>query len=336
MRRTPLATGLAFALISALSFGMSGTLARGLMDIGWSAGAATLIRVAIASAVLVVPGLLALKGQWRVLRRAAPTVIAYGVFAVAGAQLCYFLAVGYLDVGVALLIEYTSPIAVVGWLWFRQGAKPGRLTLLGAAIAAGGLVLLLNVVGGGSISLIGVGWALAAMVGAAVYFMISADDSTGLPPITLAAGGLVVALVVISVVAALGVLPIAIGTGTVEYAFFSAPWWAVALVLGVVTAAFAYVMGIAATRRLGARLGSFVAMLEVVAAASFAWVLLGQTMLPIQLGGAALVLAGVILVKLGEPKEVVPVEPAPVQPHDTVPSLVTDGSAESGVSVVAA
>ena len=73
-----------------------------------------------------------------------------------------------------------------------------------------------------------------------------------------------------------------------------------ALVLGVVTAATAYVTGIAATRRLGARLGSFVALIEVLMATLFAWVLLGQVPLPIQVGGALLVVGGVIVVKLGE------------------------------------
>ncbi len=299
-RNPALATGLAFALASALSFGLSGSLARGLMDSGWSAGAATLIRVLIASAVLIVPGVLALRGRWHLLRTAAPTVIAYGIFAVAGAQLCYFLAVGHLDVGIALLIEYTAPIAVVMWMWLRHGHKPGRLTVVGAAIAAAGLALLINIFGGGQISLVGIGWALAAMVGAAVYFVISGDTSNGLPPITLAAGGLVVALVVLTIAAIAGVLPVQFAAATVEFVSFDLPWWAVALLLGVITAAFAYVTGIAATRRLGARLGSFIALMEVVAAATFAWVLLGQTPLPIQIAGAVLILVGVVVVKLGE------------------------------------
>ena len=46
--------------------------------------------------------------------------------------------------------------------------------------------------------------------------------------------------------------------------------------LGVVTAAIAYTTGIAASRRLGSRLASFVALLEVVAAVGFAWLLLDQ------------------------------------------------------------
>lgn len=278
------------------------------MEAGWTPGAAVLFRVAIAAAVLAVPGALALKGRWHLLRAGAGSIIAYGVFAVAGAQLFYFMAVETLDVGVALLIEYMAPVAVIGWLWLRHGNRPSRLTAAGAAIAMVGLALLINVVGGGPVSLAGIGWALAAMVGATVYFIISADTSNPLPPMTLAASGLLVAVVVLGAAAAVGVLPIAVASGDVQFAPFTIPVWVAVLLLGVVTAAVAYVTGIAATRRLGARLGSFVALSEVIVAAMFAWLLLGQAPAAIQIAGAVLVLVGVVVLKFGEPKEPMPAE----------------------------
>ncbi len=103
----------------------------------------------------------------------------------------------------------------------------------------------------------------------------------------------------------MGLLPLSFGTDTVRLVPFNAPWWLVVAVLGVVSAAVAYVTGIAGTRRLGARLASFVALMEVVAAAGFAWILLAQSPLPIQLMGAGLVLVGVIVVKMGESSPVV-------------------------------
>ena len=111
-----LAMGLGLALVSSASFGTSGTLARGLLDSGWTPGAATLVRISIA-AVLVAPfGAWSMRGRWYLLRRRLPMVALYGVLAVAGAQFCYFSAVGYMAVGPALLIEYTAPAAVVLWL----------------------------------------------------------------------------------------------------------------------------------------------------------------------------------------------------------------------------
>jgi drug/metabolite transporter (DMT)-like permease len=306
---TQFRSGLALALLSAASFGLSGAVVRGLYDSGWTAGASVLVRVAIAAAVLVVPGIVALRGRWDVLRRTAPTVVVYGVLAVTGAQLCYFYAVSYLQVGVALLIEYLAPVAVVVWMWAVHGQRPGRATVLGACVAGVGLVLLLDVLGGGAdISLPGVLWAIGAMVGAATYFVISADTTTGLPPITLAAGGLTVGGLLLAAAGVLGVLPMSAGRSPVDYAPATVPWWVPVAVLGLVTAALAYVSGIAASRRLGPRLSSFVALVEVVAAIAFARLLLAQVPRPTQLLGAALVLAGVVVVKVGEPD--VAVEPS--------------------------
>jgi drug/metabolite transporter (DMT)-like permease len=78
-------------------------------------------------------------------------------------------------------------------------------------------------------------------------------------------------------------------------------WWLPFVGLGIVTAAIAYTTGIAASRRLGSRLASFVALLEVVAAITFAWLLLDQAPDALQLLGGVIVIAGVVVVKLGEP-----------------------------------
>ena len=182
--------GLAFALVSAFSFGLSGALARPLLETGWSAGAVVLFRIGLAAVVVVPFGLVSLRGQWELLRRNAGLIVTYGLLAVAGAQFCYFSAVKYMQVGPALLIEYTAPAAVVVWLWLRHAQRPGPVTLVGAGVAALGLVLVLDLMSGADLSVAGVLWALAAMVGAATYFVISADESNGLPPMALAAGGL--------------------------------------------------------------------------------------------------------------------------------------------------
>ena len=303
--------GLLLAVASATTFGLSGALARGLLDTGWSAGAAVGLRVVIAAAVLLVPGILALRGRWHLLRDNAGLVAVYGVSAVAGAQLCYFYAVTYMQVSVALLLEYTAPVAVVMWLWLRHGHRPSGLTLLGAAIAASGLVLVLDVISGAELSTVGVLWALGAMVGAASYFVISADESNGLPGISLAAGGLLVGGALLLGAAAIGVLPFDVSTADAVYAGFSLPWWQPVLALGLVTAAFAYVTGIAAGRRLGSRLASFVALGEVLAAVLWTWLLLGELPRAVQLAGGLLVLAGVVVVKLGEGRAPLLVEPLP-------------------------
>lgn len=295
-------SGLGFAVLSAASFGLSGALARGLMDAGWSAGAAVTVRILLAAVALVPPAVVVLRGRWGLLRRNAAMILLYGALAVTGAQFCYFQAVSSMAVAVALLIEYTAPVVVVGWLWLRHGQRPGRRTLAGAVVAAVGLVLVLDVLSGASVSTAGVLWALGAMAGAATYFVVSADEGNGLPPLVLAAGGLVTGAALLLVLGAVGLVPMHASTSPVSYAGHRVAWWLPLLALGLVTAALSYTTGIAAGRRLGSRLASFVALMEVLAALVFAWLLLGQLPHTLQLVGGLVVLAGVVLVKLGEPK----------------------------------
>ena len=229
--RSRTASGLAFALVSAVTFGLSGALARPLLESGWSAGAVDAgpgrrrrpagRPVRRGRPARTVGGLL---------RRNAGLVVTYGVLAVAGAQFCYFSAVSHMQVGPALLIEYTAPAAVVVWLWLRHGQRPGPVTLVGAGLAALGLVLVLDLLSGADLSVPGVLWALAAMVGAAAYFVISADESNGLPPLALAAGGLVVGTVALALLGLVGLLPLHRASASVEYAGATvAPWVPLAL-----------------------------------------------------------------------------------------------------------
>lgn len=299
--RSGLRLGLPLAIAAALAFGMSGAWARGLIDAGWTPGAAVTVRIWVAALVLLVPTILALRGRWKLLRRNLGMIAAYGLLAVTATQLFYFQAVAVMDVGLALLIEYTAPIAVVLWLWMRRGEKPTGRSILGALIAFVGLVLMLDVLSGRSVDVGGILWAFGAMVGAAAYFLLSGRSDTGLPPIALAGSGLLVGALGLTVAGLLGILPMTWNTDDVTYRFGTVPWFVPVLAIGVIATALAYVLGIASTRLLGSRLASFIALAEVVAALLFGWLLLGQLPNLLQGVGAALVLAGVVVVKLGEP-----------------------------------
>lgn len=291
--------GVAFALVSALTFGVSGALARPLLASGWSPGAVVTLRIAIGAIIVLPLGLRALRGRWHLLRRGAGVIALYGVLAVAGAQFCYFASLQYMQAGPALLIEYTAPAAVVLWMWLRHRHRPTRWTLAGIGLAAAGLALVLDVAGA-HFHPAGAAWALAAMVGATAYFVINADETLGIPPLVLASGGLVVGAVALGALGLVGLLPWESTAVPIAYAGIELPWWAPFLALGLVSTAVPYVTGIAAGRRLGSRLGSFLGLSEVLAAILWSWLLLGELPRPIQLAGGVLVLLGVVAVKLGE------------------------------------
>lgn len=316
-RRT--VVGLALALVSAATFGTSGSLAKGLLEAGWSPAAAVTWRVTVGALVLAVPAGLAMRGRWHLLRRGWPSIALFGAVAVAACQLSFFLAVERLSVGVALLLEYLGLILVVGWLWLRHGERPRPLTVVGAGLAVAGLVLVLDVFGVVQIDPVGVLWGLCAAVGLAVYFVVSADERTGLPPLVVATGGLAVGAALLIVAGTLGLTSMQWSRTDVALAGSPVPWWLAVLALGLVAAAVAYATGVAATRRLGSKLASFVGLTEVLFAVLFAWLLLGELPAPVQLVGGLLILGGVVAVKSDErrPEQVAP---AVLPDDDTTPS----------------
>ena len=113
---------------------------------------------------------------------------------------------------------------------------------------------------------------------------------------------MVVGAVGLSIGGLLGLIPMSFRSAGVALGGRLVPWWVDVLALGILTAAIAYACGIAASRRLGSRLASFVALTEVLFALLFAWLLLGELPRPVQLLGGVVLIAGVVVVKLGEGK----------------------------------
>ncbi|GHJ11579.1 hypothetical protein TPA0907_59460 [Micromonospora humidisoli] len=293
-------TGLALALLSAVTFATSGIFARSLIGAGWSAEAVVVARVGLAALVLAVPAVLALRGRAGVLRRNLGPVTVFGLLGVATAQACFFNAVRYLPVGVALLLEYLGIILVVGWLWLVHGQRPRRLTVAGSLAALVGLVLVLDLTGTGRLDPVGVLWGLGAAVGLAGYFVLAARVDADLPSVTMASGGMAVGAAVLALLGLVGVLPLRATFGAVDFAGQRTSWLVPIVGLSLVAAVVAYLTGIAATRLLGARLSSFVGLTEVLFAVLIAWLVLGELPVPVQLAGGALIVAGVALVRLDE------------------------------------
>jgi drug/metabolite transporter (DMT)-like permease len=337
-RRSTRSTGVAIGLVSAMCFGTSGTFGTALIGAGWSPAGAVLARVLVAALALTVPAVLALRGRWRVLRRSAWQVTVYGLIGVAACQVCYFNAIARMPVGISIMLEYLGIVLIVLWLWVRHGQTPRPLTIGGGVAALGGLALMLNLTGAGGVSLIGVLFALTAAVSMAVYFFQSAatpgtsaqtnaavgagagapagspagapvgssvgssvDNPGDLPPVVLTWGGMIVGAAAIALVGAARVMPVRFAGADVALFGGRTSWIVPVLGLGVLAAAIAYVTGIGAARRLGPKFGSFVAMAEIGFAVLFAWILLHQTPTATQFVGGALILAGVIAVRLDEP-----------------------------------
>jgi drug/metabolite transporter (DMT)-like permease len=306
------ATGLLIALASAAAFGGSGPFVKPLLEAGWSPSAAVAVRAGAAGLVLLPLALRSVAWRPGALTSSWRAVVPFGVVGVAGTQLCYFAAIDRLPVGVALLIEYLGPVLLVLYTWGTTRRRPASVTLVGAVVATGGLFLVLDLTGATDLDPIGVAWALGAAVCLACYFTLSARRGE-LPTLALTASGLAVGAATTAAVGAVGLLPLSAVGGEVDLLGSTVPWWVPMAIVVLISTSFAYVSGVEAATRLGARVASFVGLIEVVFAVLLSWALLDEVPTAIQLLGGALIVAGVVLVRSGQDEDPA-VSPAPDAP----------------------
>jgi len=102
---------------------------------------------------------------------------------------------------------------------------------------------------------------------------------------------------VIFAVGATGLLPLTFQLRDTTLAGRTVGWWVPVALLVLVSAAFAYLSGIIAVRRLGSAVASFVSLSEVIFAVVFAIILLDQQLSLTQAVGGVLVLAGIATVQ---------------------------------------
>jgi drug/metabolite transporter (DMT)-like permease len=297
MNRSSTSLGLVIAVIAAATFGLSGALAKPVLESGWSPAAAVTVRVLVGGLVLVPVAVMALRGRWSALWRARWRVVAMALIGVGATQLAYFAAIERIPVGTAVLIEYMAPLLLVGLAWARTRRRPKAVVLIGSVVALGGLVLVVSPGGATGFDLFGYALALAAMIGCAIYYLVAAQPSDGLPAVALASFGLLLGGLLLGLVGLTGLVPFE--TSTADVVMFGAelPWWLPLLLIGIVATAIAYSTSIAASEMLGSRLASFVGLLEVVAATFYAWLLLGEQLTVPQLFGGLLILTGIAFVR---------------------------------------
>jgi len=184
-------------------------------------------------------------------------------------------------------------------------------------------MLVLNVFSGAHINMVGVGWALAAAVCAACYFLMSssvATDGDGLNSITLATAGLIVGAAAVAALGASGVMPLTFTTNDAVVAGLTTSWLVPVIALAMIPTAIAYTLGIMAIARLQPRFASLVGLCEVMFAVLAAWVLLGEAVTPAQAIGGVVVLVGIALARHGDRSELLTESTWPEGTAEGVPS----------------
>ncbi|MBC7338960.1 MAG: DMT family transporter [Firmicutes bacterium] len=218
-------------------------------------------------------------------------VLAQGV-ASAGAALTSLYAVELMPASLATILLYLSPTftCLLAAAFFREKITRGRLAALVVTLA--GLAAVVGPAGPVAAPPGAVVLAVASAFLSAVYFLLGQQNSGRVHPLVLAAVMGVVSVILFAAVrlALPGTeVPVAAVRGTVLL---------LAVAIALLPTTLGPVMDLLGIRVVGAARAAIFITLEPPLALLLARLLLGERLLPVQVLGAALVLAGVLILGL--------------------------------------
>ena len=199
----------------------------------------------------------------------------------------YFGAIQRIDVGLASLLLYAYPSLVTLAAFALRRESPTRRKLGALALASSGVVLVLAGGGTGSIDWLGVAMALACAGFYTVFILGSERASAKTPAVPFAAS--------VATGAAVTFALAALFTGGVHASGEGVLWAAVIAVVSTVIPIVLFTAGLA---RVGASTTAIASTVEPALTVALAWIVLGETLGPLQLAGGALVLSAVVLLQL--------------------------------------
>lgn len=265
--------------MAAVLWGTTGT-ARALAPAEASPLAVGAVRLAIGGSALVLVALLRgtlVPTRWPIL----PSLAA--ALGVAAYQLSFFEGVARAGVAAGTIVAIGSAPLFAGIIAFAAlGERPSVRWLAATAIAVGGVVLLSLPRTGMTVGPLGLVLPLAAGASYAVYAtatkaLLRGRDHAAVAAVAFGGG-------------AIALLPVLV---TSELHWVASPsGMLVALELGLVATTAAYLLFNRGLARIPVSWGATLSLAEPLTASCLGVLVLGETLTPVQLGGAALVAAG--------------------------------------------
>lgn len=237
---------------------------------------------------------LARPAELRVRRAELPFLGLFGILGLGGVQLAYYEAIDRLPIGVALVIEYTAPLMILGF-WRLRGRRVGGRLWLAGALTLAGCWFVVGAYDAGLRDLNALGAAIAFFdaILLALYFLLAERLTKRSSTWTVLLWGFGFALLAWSVRRPVWDLPWGAQSGEV---------WLLVLAVVVVGTIVPYLLSIAAVRHIsGARVG-LTSTIEPVIAALAAWSLLAERLEPLQVAGGLVVLAGIAVAQSRRPR----------------------------------
>ncbi len=290
-------SGTAFAtlLLIALMMGANHVAARIAFNNGVDVATAVVFRCAVTA--LVVSGLLMVQRVSVRLNARHKRYLPLIGLLIGIQSLCLYSSVARLPVALALLAFNTYPLWAALWDRLLYQRRPERTVLLAMPILLFGLALALDVLGAAS----GLGAAGQwGNIGAGVAFAMAAAATFGLAMIitqheVIDLDGRVRTVSTLTI-AGLIALALVTAQGGFHFPQATAGWWGLAALTFLYGTAFTIMFTV--LPKLGVAGNSAIMNTEPVFALVLAWAILGQAIAPIQLAGALVVVATVIVLGL--------------------------------------
>jgi drug/metabolite transporter (DMT)-like permease len=291
--------GYVMVAVAAALFGINGSVAKVVIRSGLAADRLTEVRCAGALVGLAAIAALTRRAELRATRRELVFLAVFGIGGVALVQWTYFVAIGRLHVGVALLIQYVAPLLVALWARLVYKEHVRRRIWLSLALSLTGLVLIVRLWTGLSLDGIGLLAGIGSMVTYAVYVLMAERGVRRRSSVPLLAWGFFFATLFWTVALPWWSFPAdTVGSTTSLLGRLHDVHLPVAALLGwviVLGTILPFILIVAALRHVSATRLGIVAMLEPVTATIVAWIWLGESLAAVQLAGAAIVLVGIAI-----------------------------------------
>jgi len=306
--RTPERVGALLCLVAGASFALQPVLVKLAFDGGAGVASVGAIRFALAAAAfaLLAHGAIA-AAPARTL--AAPFLLGLTIYGLETGL--FFASLERIDVSLASLLMCSYPALVVAGAVLLRRERASRRRAVALVVALLGVALVLAGGVGGAMDPLGIGLALGAAIAYAAYVLVSDRLLGTTEPLVLA-----------TMLCAGAATAFAFGggaTGSLE-----APRASTLLVVGAI-ALVATVLPIAAflggVQRIGPSRATILGTIEPPVTIALSALVFGERLGAVQLLGAGLVVAGVVILQLGRRTKLRPVpQPAPRPAPEPIPA----------------
>jgi drug/metabolite transporter (DMT)-like permease len=301
------AAGYALTLASAGLFAVNGTVSTLALQAGIPATRLTALRCTGAAVCLLALLAVVAPRRLRITWREVPFLAVFGVVGVALTQFLYYVAIGRMPVGIALVFEMTAPVFIALYVWVVRREKVRSRLWLALLLSLSGLVLVAEIwQDGGSLDPVGVGAALIAALCLATYYLMGERGTVTRDPVALTCWSFVAAALFWAAAAPwwqfdAGTLAerVPVSAGPLQL-----PLWVLVAWIVVLGAIVPFWLSISALRHLPPTAAGLVATVEPVFASIVAWLWLEQVLTAWQVAGGVVVLTGIVLAQTARARPV--------------------------------